>query len=66
MISTSGGVPNTPSQVSAKPQQFTAPFLRFSFMYPLSLKSLSLWHNNKIKGRDGGGRHNGLALHNFG
>lgn len=55
----------TPSQVSAKPQQKTAPFLRFPFVYPL--KSLSLWPGNKNRGGDGGGgggggRHNGLAL----
>ena len=66
MISTSGGVPNTLSQVSTKPQQFMVPFLWFSFTYPLSLKSLSLWLNNKIRGRDGGGKHNGLALYSFG
>ena len=65
-ISATGELRTTPSQVSAKPQQKTAPFLRFPFAYPL--KSLSLWPGNKNRGGDGGGggggggRHNGLAL----
>lgn len=62
-ISATGELRTTPSQVSAKPQQKTAPFMRFPFTYPL--KSLSLWPGNKNRGGDGGGgggRHNGLAL----
>ena len=66
-ISATGELRTTPSQVSAKPQQKTAPFLRFPFAYPL--KSLSLWPGNKNRGGDGGGgggRHNGLALEDAG
>nr|POF04929.1 lipase [Quercus suber] len=64
-ISATGELRTTPSQVGAKPQQKTVPFLRFPFAYPL--KSLSLWPGNKNRGGDGGGgggggRHNGLAL----
>ena len=37
------------------------PVFKVSLHVPL-LKSLSLWHNNKNRGRDDGGKHNGLAL----